>query len=143
MSKNAWDTNLCTANPLFLAVNLEASGGQFPSLAPSVITRLTGGAFAVLTHGNTGKLSDNLPVVNGHTGAVLDTDFHPFNDYVIASGSEDTNVFILNSFSDNANISQVMIWTIPTDGLTENLSKPAVTLSGHGRKVYLLYLCIH
>ena len=47
----------------------------------------------MLTHDNTGKLSEGLPVFNGHSGAVLDTDFHPFNDYIIASASEDTKVF--------------------------------------------------
>ena len=52
----------------------------------------TGGAFAVISHNNTGKLSENLPVYNGHTAAVLDTDFNPFNDHVVASASEDTRV---------------------------------------------------
>lgn len=28
-----------------------------------------------------------------------------------------------------------MIWSIPHGGLTENISTPVVTLSGHGRKV--------
>ncbi|KAJ3048671.1 Coronin-2B, partial [Rhizophlyctis rosea] len=105
VSRNAWDTNLVKANPLFISINLEASGG---------------GAFAVISHNNTGKLSENLPVYNGHTAAVLDTDFNPFNDHVVASASEDT---------------RVMVWTIPQGGPTENISTPALTLSGHGRKV--------
>jgi len=105
VSRNAWDTNLVKANPLFISINIEASGG---------------GAFAVIPHGNTGKLSDNLPVYNGHTAAVLDTDFNPFNDHVVASASEDT---------------RVMIWTIPQGGPTDNISAPAATLTGHGRKV--------
>ncbi|KAI8816914.1 uncharacterized protein EV422DRAFT_543554 [Fimicolochytrium jonesii] len=105
VSRSAWDTNLVKANPLFISVNIEASGG---------------GAFAVLSHTNTGKLSDNLAVYNGHTAAVLDTDFNPFNDHVIASASEDT---------------KVMIWTIPQGGPVESISTPAATLTGHGRKV--------
>jgi hypothetical protein len=28
-----------------------------------------------------------------------------------------------------------MIWTIPEGGLVDNISTPAVALSGHGRKV--------
>ncbi|KAI8591374.1 hypothetical protein BDZ88DRAFT_411257 [Geranomyces variabilis] len=105
VSRNAWDTNLVKANPLFISVNIEASGG---------------GAFAVIAHSNTGKFSENLPVYNGHTAAVLDTDFNPFNDHVVASASEDT---------------KVMIWTIPENGPTESCGTPALTLTGHGRKV--------
>ncbi|KND02664.1 uncharacterized protein SPPG_01749 [Spizellomyces punctatus DAOM BR117] len=105
ISRNAWDTNLVKANPLFISVNLEAGGG---------------GAFAVIPHGTTGKLPETLPVYNGHTAAVLDTDFNPFNDHVVASASEDT---------------KVMVWTIPEGGPTESISTPALTLTGHGRKV--------
>ncbi|KAJ3186604.1 Coronin-2B [Gaertneriomyces sp. JEL0708] len=105
VTRNAWDTNLVKANPLFISVNLEASGG---------------GAFAVIPHGTTGKLSETLPVYNGHTAAVLDTDFNPFNDHVVASASEDC---------------RVMVWTIPEGGPTESVNTPALTLSGHARKV--------
>ncbi|KAJ3274721.1 Coronin-2B [Terramyces sp. JEL0728] len=105
VTRSAWDTNLVSANPLFVAVNLEAGGG---------------GAFTVLAHSQTGKLPDNLPVYNGHTAAVLDTDFNPFNDYIIASASEDC---------------KAMIWKIPEGGLTESISTPVLTLAGHQRKV--------
>jgi hypothetical protein len=40
----------------------------------------------------TGKIPDTYPVINGHAAAVLDTDWHPFNDFIVASGSEDTKV---------------------------------------------------
>jgi hypothetical protein len=65
VSRNAWDTNLAKVNAKFLSVNLEASGG---------------GAFAVIPLDKLGKLSADLPVFTGHTGAVLDTDFNPYND---------------------------------------------------------------
>jgi WD40 repeat protein len=66
-----------------------------------------------------GKLPDNYPLYRGHTAAVLDTDFHPFNDYVIASGSED---------------SKVMIWNIPEQyGEEQEEVAPVLKLSGHGR----------
>ena len=74
-----------------------------------------------MNHANTGKQTDALPLFNGHAAAVLDTDFNPFNDHVIASASEDC---------------KVMIWKIPQKGPIENCSTPAVTLSGHGRKVF-------
>lgn len=67
-----------------------------------------------------GKLPDNYPQYRGHTAAVLDTDFHPFNDYVIASGAED---------------SKVMIWNIPEKYNEEEQEdiEPVLKLSGHGR----------
>ncbi|KAJ3342579.1 Coronin-like protein crn1 [Gonapodya sp. JEL0774] len=105
VSKNAWDTNLVSANAHFIAVNLEAGGG---------------GTFSVLPLDAFGKQPDSLPLVAGHGAAVLDTDWNPFNDWVVASGAEDC---------------KAMIWKIPEGGLTETLTTPAATLSGHGRKV--------
>lgn len=67
-----------------------------------------------------GKASENLPLCTGHTGPVLDTDWSPFKDTVIASGSEDT---------------RVMVWNIPEAGLTETMSTPSLVLDGHTRKV--------
>lgn len=66
-----------------------------------------------------GKLPENFPLYHGHTAPVLDTDFNPFNDYIVASGSEDT---------------KVMIWSIP-EQYDEDLEevKPVLKLSGHGR----------
>lgn len=104
VSTSAWDTNLIKINPLFFSVNWNASGG---------------GAFAVVSHAQTGKL-ENLPLFSGHSAPVLDTDFHPFNPYLIASAAEDC---------------KVMIWTIPEKGPTDTTTTPTVTLSGHQRKV--------
>ncbi|KAI8854722.1 hypothetical protein BC829DRAFT_424442 [Chytridium lagenaria] len=104
VSRAAWDTNLVKANPLFISVNIEAGGG---------------GAFAVIPLGTVGKLDP--PLFTGHTGPVLDTDFNPFNDHIVASGAEDC---------------RVMIWTIPEGGLTQNTETPTLTLTGHGRKIW-------
>lgn len=70
---------------------------------------------------NSGKLPDNYPLFRGHTAPVLDTAFNPFNDYVIASGAED---------------SKVMIWNIP-EKYDEDLEEvtPVLKLSGHQRLV--------
>ncbi|KAI8575506.1 hypothetical protein K450DRAFT_261518 [Umbelopsis ramanniana AG] len=106
VTNNAWDSNIVKANPLFISVNWNSSGG---------------GAFVVIPHDTVGKLPDNYPLYRGHTAAVLDTDFHPFNDYVIASGAED---------------SKVMIWNIPEKYEEEQEEiAPVLKLSGHGRKV--------
>ncbi|KAF9326778.1 Coronin-like protein crn1 [Podila minutissima] len=104
VSGNAWDTNLIKVNPKFFSLNWNSSGG---------------GAFAVIPLSMTGKVSDALPLYRGHTAAVLDTDFSPFNDNLIASCAEDSKVFI---------------YTIP-DEIGEVDIEPVVRLSSHGRKV--------
>lgn len=103
-SRNAWDSNLIKANPLYVAVCWEASGG---------------GAFAVLNQKEPGKLPAQPPLFGGHKAAVLDIDFHPFNDYLIASASEDT---------------KIMLWNIP-ENLTTPQNEPVAVLAGHARKV--------
>ena len=42
-----------------------------------------------------GRLPEQLPLFRGHTAVVLDTDWHPFNDSIIASGSDDGKVSTL------------------------------------------------
>ncbi|KAF9178696.1 Coronin-like protein crn1 [Haplosporangium sp. Z 767] len=104
VSGNAWDTNLIKVNPKFFSLNWNSSGG---------------GAFAVIPLSMTGKISDALPLYRGHSAAVLDTDFSPFNDNLIASGAEDSKVFI---------------YSIP-DEIGEVDIEPVVRLNSHGRKV--------
>ena len=70
-----------------------------------------------------GRLDPTAPCINGHTGAVLDFDFNPFDDHIIASASEDLTV---------------KVWAIPEGGLTANIETPLVDLHGHSRKVSLL-----
>eukprot|EP00842_Homolaphlyctis_polyrhiza_P001693 jgi/Hompol1/2524/HPOL_000079-RA len=99
-------------------INVKSRTSKLFAGLPDEIT--VRGSFTVIPHGTTGKLPDSLPVFNGHTSAVIDTDFNPFNDHIIASASEDC---------------KAMIWRIPEGGLTASVSTPAVTLTGHGRKV--------
>jgi len=105
-TRSAWDTNYVAANPTYFAVLWESGGGGsfcvYPWSAPK------------------GKIDPKLPLVTGHTSAVLDIDFHPFNDNLIASVSEDCTG---------------KIWGIPEGGLTTNLTEPLQTLKGHRRKV--------
>lgn len=86
-----------------------------------------GGAFAVIPLSERGRLPELIPLFRGHTAAVLDTDWSPFNDSLIASGSDDGKIFI---------------WSVP-----ENFSlhydedegpkdvDPVLRLAGHTRKV--------
>ncbi|KAK6993255.1 hypothetical protein R3P38DRAFT_3426190 [Favolaschia claudopus] len=84
---SAWDTNVVAASGEYLSINWNASGG---------------GAFAIVplpspfnaTPGFTYKLPDSLPLARSHTAPVLDTDWSPHNDRVVASGGEDGKVMI-------------------------------------------------
>lgn len=111
ITRNAWDTNLIKANPLYLSVNWEASGG---------------GAFAIIPLDARGRLPEAFPLFRGHTGPVLDTDFNPFNDQIVASGSDDGKVFI---------------WEIPENFSVHTEAEepedigPVSKLTGHSRKV--------
>ncbi|KAL5335468.1 hypothetical protein BJX70DRAFT_375064 [Aspergillus crustosus] len=113
VSRNAWDTNLVKVNPRYLSVNWEAGGG---------------GAFAVIPLEERGKLPDRIPLFRGHTAVVLDTDWNPFNDELIASGSDDGRVYL---------------WRVP-EGFTLSPDvdvddiqdiAPVGKLSGHPKKV--------
>ncbi|KAF3079496.1 Coronin-like protein crn1 [Orbilia oligospora] len=113
ISRNAWDSNLIKANPKYLSVNWESGGG---------------GAFAVIPHGERGKLPDQIPLFRGHTAAVLDTDWNPFHDDIVVSASDDAKIFV---------------WRVPEDftvhvdeeELPAKEVKPEARLSGHQKKV--------
>lgn len=73
------------------------------------------------------------PYVTGHSGAVLDIDWNPFDDSMMATASEDTNI---------------KIWSIPEDWepcdehgnakAGNNLSESLIDLEAHRKKVTLL-----
>jgi len=103
-SRSAWDSNKVSASNKWIGVVWDASGG---------------GAFAVLDVNNRGKLG-TFPLVTGHSGDVLDVEFNPFNDNIVASVSEDC---------------YAKVWAIPEHGLKENMNTPVQNLSGHRKKV--------
>ncbi|KAJ8286064.1 hypothetical protein GJAV_G00034160 [Gymnothorax javanicus] len=105
VSRVTWDSAFCAVNPKFVAIIIEASGG---------------GAFLVLPLHKCGRIDKSYPTVCGHTGPVLDIEWCPHNDQVIASGSEDCTV---------------MVWQIPENGLATPLSEPVVVLEGHSKRV--------
>ncbi|EHK41139.1 uncharacterized protein TrAtP1_004556 [Trichoderma atroviride] len=111
ISRNAWDTNLVKANAEYLSVNWESSGG---------------GAFAVIPLNEKGKAPDQIPLFRGHTATVLDTDWNPFNDHIIASASEDGKVFIWEVPQD---------FSLYTDAEVIPDVSPVSKLGGHTRKV--------
>ncbi|KAJ7309102.1 hypothetical protein JRQ81_008427 [Phrynocephalus forsythii] len=108
VSKVTWDSSFCAVNPKFLAIIVESGGG---------------GAFMVLPLNKTGRVDKNVPLVAGHTAPVLDIDWCPHNDNVIASASEDTTV---------------MVWQIPDYLPVRNMTEPVVTLEGHSKRVGII-----
>ncbi|XP_004746994.1 coronin-6 isoform X8 [Mustela lutreola] len=108
VSKVTWDSSFCAVNPKFLAIIVEAGGG---------------GAFIVLPLAKTGRVDKNYPLVTGHTAPVLDIDWCPHNDNVIASASDDTTV---------------MVWQVPDYTPVRNITEPIITLEGHSKRVGIL-----
>nr|XP_014345861.1 PREDICTED: coronin-1B [Latimeria chalumnae] len=105
VSRVTWDSYFCAINPKFVAIIVDASGG---------------GAFMVLPLEKCGRIDKAYPTVCGHTGPVLDIEWCPHNDDVIASGSEDC---------------AVKVWQIPENGLVVPLMEPVVSLEGHSKRV--------
>ena len=70
-----------------------------------------------------GRIDRDAPLVSGHRAAVLDIQWCPHNDDVIASASEDCTV---------------KVWQIPDIGLYRNLDEPVVDLVAHQRRVGLV-----
>lgn len=105
LSRNAWDSNYICANLKYFAVCVEAAGG---------------GSFVVVPFETKGKLKSDYPLIAGHKAAVLDLDFNPFNDAIVASASEDGTA---------------KLWSIPEGGLTETMRDAVQNLTGHKRKV--------
>lgn len=88
-------------NPIFLAIEADA-------------------AFVVIPLNHTGRIDFQRCKVIGHAGQIFDLKWNPFNDYQIASASDDCTI---------------KLWDIPEGGLTAALSEFTNELVGHRRKV--------
>jgi hypothetical protein len=105
LTRNAWDQNYVAANTKYIGVCWESGGG----------------AVAVLNSDKPGRLNAaDQPLISGHKGPVLGLDWHPFNESLLCTVSED---------------GYGRIWGIPEGGMTENIEEPLQVLKGHKRKV--------
>jgi len=84
-----------------------------------------GGPVLVHRHDKPGRLATDHRVVNVHRGKVLDFQFSPFIDNILATASEDASACVteVNEF--------------PSE-MKENLLEADVHLKGHSKKVHLL-----
>lgn len=109
VSRVTWDSTFCAVNPSFVAIIVEASGGGAFLVLPlqkvlAAIPGHRGGGEGVSPLvgdlsprpfcPQTGRIDKSYPTVCGHTGPVLDIEWCPHNDHVIASGSEDCTVMV-------------------------------------------------
>lgn len=67
----------------------------------------------VIPLSETGRKSKDCPLLHAHSDLVTDLDFSPFDDGLLATGSQD---------------SFVKLWSIPERGLTEPMTTPECTL---------------
>lgn len=94
-----------------------------------------GGAFAILplpgsdlAAGVPYKLPDVIPLARGHAGPVLDTDWSPFDDSIVASGAEDGKILIWKVDGSEFEGWGAEKWE-PQD------FEPVARISGSGRKI--------
>jgi coronin-1B/1C/6 len=66
------------------------------------------------------RFEADLPLIKGHGGPIMDFDFSPFNDNLLATASED---------------GKIKFWLIPDDGITKNTTECDAELNGHSKKV--------
>lgn len=83
----------------------------------------SGSSLAVLPIGDYGRKPKTMPLLHAHTDTVSDLEFSPFNDSLLATGSQD---------------SLVKVWHIPDDGLKESLSTPECTFSHRQKRVEIV-----
>ena len=78
-----------------------------------------GSSLAVLPISTTGRPDKSgVPRVDAHSQLVTDFTFSPFDDGLLATGSQDQTI---------------KLWRIPKEGLTNNLATPELTLQQHRR----------
>lgn len=111
-------------------LNPSTSSGEAECIAASakhvavVWGTASNGSIGVLSLSNTGKRSKrDVPLLHGHSQQIYAVDWSPLNDDLLASGGDDASV---------------KVWTIPSDGLTADLSSPTVALAGHTKRVAAL-----
>lgn len=88
VTNSAWDTNIVAASGQYLSINWSASGGGAFAILPLP------SPFSGLPGNFPSKIPDIIPLARSHTAPVLDTDWSPFNDSIVASAGEDGKAMI-------------------------------------------------
>lgn len=108
MTTAAGDHQFIKANDKYCAVALRGGGGPL----------------LLWDYSNPCRIPTGTPKIAGHAGGVTDTDFHPFNQTLLVTGSSDCTV---------------KLWQIPEEGLKEHLSKSLTTMEHAKRIMYTVF----
>lgn len=82
---------------------------------------VAGSNLYVIPLNDTGRKPKNYPLLHAHSDLVTDLDFSPFDDGLLATGSQD---------------SMIKLWSIPECGLSETVMTPECTLTrAHQRRI--------
>jgi len=84
-----------------------------------------GGPVMIQRHDTPGRIPSDAKKVNTHKGKVLDLQFNPFIDNMLATGSEDCTVMI------------TQVDEFPSE-MKDNINAADMVLGGHAKKVHLL-----
>jgi len=104
LTGESWDMNYAAVNPLYLAIPLKSGNGS---------------AVGIFKTNAPGRYTD-IPMFAGHTAPVLNMDWNPFNDQVLATCSADCFT---------------KIWVVPEGGVQGVVEQASQELRGHSRKV--------
>ena len=113
----------------YLFLIILAGDGNFIKVSKTLMAfAQAGGGGPVMVHklDKRGKFAPNVPVLNVHKAPVVDLDFSPFNDNMLATASEDCSI---------------KVSLIPQGGLVSNQDEAIATLTGHEKK--LAYVHFH
>ena len=66
------------------------------------------------------RLEADLPLLRGHGANVVDFEFSPFNDLLLATASEDATI---------------KLWVLPQEGVKKDIEESDATLMGHAKKL--------
>ena len=102
---NTTESKYVQCNGFFTAMPWKAGGG---------------GQIAVMKVDDYARFTVNDPMIKGHSGSITDFQFSPFYDNILCTASED---------------GKIGIWSIPLDGLVEDLKVPNIFLKGHTKKI--------
>ncbi|XP_076446220.1 coronin-7-like [Babylonia areolata] len=79
-----------------------------------------GGTLGYLPLSAKGRCHDKLSLIHAHGDFVTDLDFSPFDDYMLATGSQDNTI---------------KVWVLPEESSGGTVSNPEVTLPSQGRRI--------
>ncbi|XP_022100301.1 coronin-7-like [Acanthaster planci] len=107
--KEHWFSDLRTGSPSSCGNHIKASC----TLMAFNTSNTGGGTLGIIPLDKCGRGLSSLPMLHAHGSLVTDMDFSPFDDYMLATCSNDNTI---------------KLWDIPEGGLTESLSTPVVTI---------------